>query len=210
MNNAISSNYISLHHSGTFPCSINIGNNFGNTSFEHLSSNHILVIATSCSMFRPGYTLGKESPWQHMSQQHSLQSFSISKKSVKSFLGNLGKGIIGRSEHCERPLTSKGVSKTSSNNSGKEGGEPLVSADKASNGGAREGVDNIRQHVDDSIVSDYVILLYNFTIDSHEPVIIFRLQIHINNVHRVRVREGHDHVVGDILPHDGHAGHHVE
>ena len=29
-------------------------------------------------------------------------------------------------------------------------------------------------------------------------------------MHRVHVREGHDHVVGDILPHDGHAGHHVE
>merc|ERR1719268_707382 len=141
MNNSICCNNISIYYPSSRPLSIYTGYNLDDSS---------RVVGS------PGDTLGEHCAGNNMTKKNFCQSIFVSEKAIKSILWNLGKSIISRSKDSEWSASGKSISKICSTNSSKKGRKALISGNNLSDVTSRERIDDIRDHVNNTIVSNNV------------------------------------------------------
>ena len=98
MNDSIGGNDIRLHHHGAFPHVILVGQDLHHAILEDLGVQHV----PPCRLlFLPENSTGEQGAWQDVSQQDGRQRLLVSQETLQGVRGDLGKGVVRRSEDGE-------------------------------------------------------------------------------------------------------------
>ena len=98
MNDSIAGYDIRLLYPGAYSLIIVVGHDLHDPHLEDLGGHHV---PTGSFVFLPGDAPGEQSPRQSVSQEDSSQRLLVSQKTIQGLRGDLGEGIVCRSEDCE-------------------------------------------------------------------------------------------------------------